>query len=142
MIDPEAETTLPIELRRVPEPPGIFSRTPRFSRSNIIRSILDVLLDDKKRVRRLTRRPHISGSKIVIIPAGVPRKPGMTRDDLFNINAGIAMSLSEAASKVCPDAMLCIICNPVNSTVPIASEVGCVLSRMTCKRVFNHETTL
>jgi len=65
----------------------------------------------------------LQGSKIVIIPAGVPRKPGMTRDDLFNINAGIAMSLSEAASKVCPDAMLCIICNPVNSTVPIASEV-------------------
>jgi len=65
----------------------------------------------------------LQGSKIVIIPAGVPRKPGMTRDDLFNINAGIAMSLSEAASKVCPDAMLCIISNPVNSTVPIASEV-------------------
>ena len=60
----------------------------------------------------------------MIIPAGVPRKPGMTRDDLFNINAGIAMSLSEAASKVCPDAMMCIISNPVNSTVPIASEVG------------------
>ena len=64
-----------------------------------------------------------SGSKIVIIPAGVPRKPGMTRDDLFNINAGIAQALAEAASKACPDAMLCIISNPVNSTVPIAAEV-------------------
>lgn len=63
------------------------------------------------------------GSKIVIIPAGVPRKPGMTRDDLFNINAGIAQALAEAASKACPDAMLCIISNPVNSTVPIAAEI-------------------
>ena len=58
------------------------------------------------------------------MPAGVPRKPGMTRDDLFNINAGIAMSLAEACSKACPDAMLCIISNPVNSTVPIAAEVS------------------
>merc|ERR1712176_855664 len=65
----------------------------------------------------------LTGSKIVIIPAGVPRKPGMTRDDLFNINAGIAKTLAEGASKACPDAMLCIISNPVNSTVPIASEV-------------------
>ena len=65
----------------------------------------------------------LAGSTLVIMPAGVPRKPGMTRDDLFNINAGIAKSLSEAASKVCPEAMLCIISNPVNSTVPIAAEV-------------------
>ncbi|KAK3416612.1 hypothetical protein EUGRSUZ_H02364 [Eucalyptus grandis] len=35
------------------------------------------------------------GMDLVIIPAGVPRKPGMTRDDLFNINAGIARTLSE-----------------------------------------------
>lgn len=65
----------------------------------------------------------LAGSDIVIMPAGVPRKPGMTRDDLFNINAGIAKSLSDAASKTCPKAILCIISNPVNSTVPIASEV-------------------
>jgi len=65
----------------------------------------------------------LTGSNIVIIPAGVPRKPGMTRDDLFNINAGIAKHLADACSKACPDAMLCIISNPVNSTVPIASEV-------------------
>ncbi|KAK4748111.1 hypothetical protein SAY87_014697 [Trapa incisa] len=35
----------------------------------------------------------LEGSDVVIIPAGVPRKPGMTRDDLFNINAGIVKSL-------------------------------------------------
>jgi len=65
----------------------------------------------------------LAGSDIVVIPAGVPRKPGMTRDDLFNINAGIAMSLAEACARTCPEAKLCIISNPVNSTVPIASEV-------------------
>ncbi|GMP71795.1 hypothetical protein CsSME_00030066 [Camellia sinensis var. sinensis] len=35
----------------------------------------------------------LDGADLVIIPAGVPRKPGMTRDDLFNINAGIVKSL-------------------------------------------------
>ena len=35
----------------------------------------------------------IAGSQLVVIPAGVPRKPGMTRDDLFNINASIVKAL-------------------------------------------------
>jgi len=65
----------------------------------------------------------LSGCSLVVMPAGVPRKPGMTRDDLFNINAGIAMSLAEACARTCPEACLTIISNPVNSTVPIASEV-------------------
>jgi len=60
---------------------------------------------------------------IVIIPAGVPRKPGMTRDDLFNTNASIVQSLAEACADYCPNAILGVISNPVNSTVPIAAEV-------------------
>mmetsp|Transcript_17615 Transcript_17615/g.27192 ORF Transcript_17615/g.27192 Transcript_17615/m.27192 type:complete len:349 (+) Transcript_17615:169-1215(+) len=60
---------------------------------------------------------------VVVIPAGVPRKPGMTRDDLFNTNAGIVQTLVEGCAKYCPDAVLAIISNPVNSTVPIAAEV-------------------
>jgi len=63
------------------------------------------------------------GAEIVVIPAGVPRKPGMTRDDLFNTNASIVANLAKAAAKVCPNAMIAIISNPVNSTVPIASEM-------------------
>ena len=59
---------------------------------------------------------------VVIIPAGVPRKPGMTRDDLFNINASIVRNLVAACAKHCPSAHLLIISNPVNSTVPIAYE--------------------
>jgi malate dehydrogenase len=63
------------------------------------------------------------GADLVLIPAGVPRKPGMTRDDLFNINAGIVKTLAEAVAKYCPKAWLAIISNPVNSTVPIAAQV-------------------
>ena len=59
----------------------------------------------------------------MVIPAGVPRKPGMTRDDLFNINAGIVKTLCTAAAKYCPNAIITIISNPVNSTVPICVEV-------------------
>ncbi|PNH05328.1 Malate dehydrogenase, mitochondrial [Tetrabaena socialis] len=64
----------------------------------------------------------LRGCDLVIIPAGVPRKPGMTRDDLFKINAGIVQGLVEAIGKHCPGAVLNIISNPVNSTVPIAVE--------------------
>lgn len=65
----------------------------------------------------------LKGVDVVVIPAGVPRKPGMTRDDLFNINASIVKSLVEAVAENAPDAFIQIISNPVNSTVPIAAEV-------------------
>lgn len=41
----------------------------------------------------------------------------MTRDDLFNINASIVRDLTTACAEVCPKAFVCIISNPVNSTV-------------------------
>jgi malate dehydrogenase len=65
----------------------------------------------------------LQGADLVVIPAGVPRKPGMTRDDLFNINAGIVKNLTKAIAEHCPNAIINIISNPVNSTVPIAAEV-------------------
>lgn len=65
----------------------------------------------------------VRGADVVVIPAGVPRKPGMTRDDLFNINAGIVAGLVKGVADYCPDAIINIISNPVNSTVPIAAEV-------------------
>ncbi|VDN07139.1 unnamed protein product [Thelazia callipaeda] len=65
----------------------------------------------------------LSNADIVVIPAGLPRKPGMTRDDLFTANASVVRDLCEAAAKVCPTALFAIITNPVNSTVPIACEV-------------------
>jgi malate dehydrogenase len=65
----------------------------------------------------------LQGAEVVVIPAGVPRKPGMTRDDLFNTNAGIVRDLAKAVAKACPKALVAIISNPVNSTVPIFAEV-------------------
>ena len=50
-------------------------------------------------------------------------QPGMTRDDLFNTNAGIVKTLVEGCAKFCPTAVIAIVSNPVNSTVPIAAEV-------------------
>ena len=44
----------------------------------------------------------LKGCDLVVIPAGVPRKPGMTRDDLFNINAGIVRTLVTACAENCP----------------------------------------
>ncbi|CAN0171338.1 unnamed protein product [Ascophyllum nodosum] len=65
----------------------------------------------------------LDGSDIVVIPAGVPRKPGMTRDDLFNTNASIVKGIAEQCAKSCPKACYLIISNPVNSTVPIFADV-------------------
>lgn len=65
----------------------------------------------------------LEGCEVVVIPAGVPRKPGMSRDDLFNINASIVRDLATACATHCPKAHLLIISNPVNSTVPIVAEI-------------------
>ncbi|CAD6608822.1 BAG_1a_G0007950.mRNA.1.CDS.1 [Saccharomyces cerevisiae] len=64
----------------------------------------------------------LSNAQVVLIPAGVPRKPGLTRDDLFKMNAGIVKSLVTAVGKFAPNARILVISNPVNSLVPIAVE--------------------
>jgi len=65
----------------------------------------------------------LTGCNLVLVPAGLPRKPGQTRDDLFKINAGIAKGIVEACAKFCPDAILALIVNPVNSIVPAMGEL-------------------
>ncbi|KIM95928.1 hypothetical protein OIDMADRAFT_20890 [Oidiodendron maius Zn] len=77
---------------------------------------------------------------IIVIPAGIPRKPGMTRDDLFNINAGIVKGLIETIAEVAPKAYILIISNPVNSTVPIAAEVLKAKGVFDPKRLFGVTT--
>lgn len=62
------------------------------------------------------------GVDLFVIVAGIPRKPGMTRDDLFNVNAQIVLDLVASCAKVAPKAAYCIVTNPVNSTVPIAAQ--------------------
>ncbi|GHJ86328.1 hypothetical protein NliqN6_2730 [Naganishia liquefaciens] len=82
----------------------------------------------------------LKGAEIVVIPAGVPRKPGMTRDDLFNTNASIVRDLAKACAEHCPKAMICIISNPVNSTVPIFAEVYKKAGVFDPKRLFGVTT--
>lgn len=67
--------------------------------------------------------PALVGADVVLISAGVARKPGMDRSDLFNINAGIVRNLIEKVAVTCPKALVGIITNPVNTTVAIAAEV-------------------
>lgn len=64
-------------------------------------------------------REALTGADVVVVPAGVPRKPGMTRDDLFAINAGVVQQLAGAIGQHAPGAAVLVISNPVNSTVPI-----------------------
>lgn len=77
---------------------------------------------------------------IVVIPAGIPRKPGMTRDDLFNINAGIVKGLIETVAAVAPNAFILVISNPVNSTVPISAEVLKAAGKFNPQRLFGVTT--
>jgi len=65
----------------------------------------------------------LTGCHLVLVPAGVPRKPGQDRKDLLNINAGIAKGTVEACAKYCPNAVLGLIVNPVNSVVPAMCEM-------------------
>lgn len=61
-----------------------------------------------------------SGSDLVIITAGVPRRPGMTRDELLSINAGIVRSVVEQAVAVSPDAILLCVTNPLDVMTQLA----------------------
>jgi len=65
----------------------------------------------------------LRGCHLVLIPAGMPRKPGQDRKDLLNINASIAKGTVEACAKFCPSAVLGLIVNPVNSVVPAMCEL-------------------
>lgn len=67
--------------------------------------------------------PALQGADVVLISAGVARKPGMDRSDLFNVNAGIVRNLIEQVASTSPKALIGIITNPVNTTVAIAAEV-------------------
>lgn len=60
------------------------------------------------------------GSDLVIITAGIARKPGMSRDDLVNTNAGIVKSVCENVKKYCPDSIVIILSNPVDAMTYVA----------------------
>jgi len=61
-----------------------------------------------------------AGSNVVVITSGIPRKPGMTREDLIGTNAGIVKSVCENILKHSPDAILIIISNPMDTMTYLA----------------------
>lgn len=65
-----------------------------------------------------------AGSDIVIITAGVPRKPGMSRDDLLKINAGIVKEVTENVAAKSPEAVLIIVSNPLDAMCHVAYEAS------------------
>ncbi|HEX9564668.1 MAG TPA: malate dehydrogenase [Gemmatimonadaceae bacterium] len=64
-----------------------------------------------------------AGSDIVIITAGIARKPGMSRDDLMNTNAGIVKGVSEQVARTSPGAILIIVSNPLDVMCYVAMKV-------------------
>ena len=63
-------------------------------------------------------------SDVVIITAGMPRKPGMSRDDLLKINTGIVKSVTEQIAKYSPNCVLIIVSNPLDAMVYVAAEAS------------------
>ena len=69
-----------------------------------------------------------AGSKVVVITSGVPRKPGMSRDDLISINAGIVKSVTGNIVKYSPDTIIIVVSNPLD-VMTYASFVSANLPR-------------
>jgi malate dehydrogenase len=63
------------------------------------------------------------GSDVVVITAGIARKPGMSRDDLLNTNAGIVKQVSENVRKTSPNAIVIVVSNPLDVMCYVAKEV-------------------
>jgi malate dehydrogenase len=59
----------------------------------------------------------LEGADVVIVTAGVPRKPGMSRDDLLGINSGVIRTVGENIKKYCPNAFVIVITNPLDVMV-------------------------
>lgn len=65
----------------------------------------------------------IKDSDVVIVTAGVPRKPGMSRDDLIDINTKVIKSVGENLKKYCPNAFVIVITNPLDAMVYVMQKV-------------------
>lgn len=65
-----------------------------------------------------------AGSDVCVITAGVPRKPGMSRDDLLEINANIVRSVTEQLVKYSPDTIIIVVSNPLDVMVQVAKDAS------------------
>lgn len=65
-----------------------------------------------------------AGSNIIIITAGIPRKPGMSRDDLIATNAGIMRAVTQQAAKYSPNAVIIVVSNPLDAMCHVAYDAS------------------
>ena len=65
----------------------------------------------------------IQGSDVVIVTAGLPRKPGMSRDDLIEVNSKIMTSVAEGIKKYAPDSIIIVISNPLDAMVTLCQKI-------------------
>lgn len=66
---------------------------------------------------------EIAGADVVVMTAGVPRKPGQSREELININAGIVRDICGNVKKHAPDSILIVVSNPLDAMVFVAKQV-------------------
>ncbi len=66
----------------------------------------------------------LAGADVVIVTAGVPRKPGMSRDDLVNINTDITKQVAAGIKAHCPDAFVIVITNPLDAMVWVMQQAS------------------
>jgi malate dehydrogenase len=66
---------------------------------------------------------HTADSDVIIITSGIPRKPGMTREELIGVNAGIVKNVAESALKYSPNAILVVISNPMDTMTYLAYKL-------------------
>jgi malate dehydrogenase len=65
-----------------------------------------------------------TGSDLVIITSGVPRKPGMSRDDLLKVNANIVKNVTQQVARTSPKAILLVVSNPLDAMTYVAYKVS------------------
>ncbi|MBI1208591.1 MAG: malate dehydrogenase [Azospirillum sp.] len=66
----------------------------------------------------------IKDADVVIVTAGVPRKPGMSRDDLIGINTGVCQTVGQNIAKYCPNAFVIVITNPLDVMVAVLQKAS------------------
>ncbi|WP_018128306.1 malate dehydrogenase [Balneola vulgaris] len=76
------------------------------------------------RIKGTTDYADTAGSDVCVITAGVPRRPGMSRDDLLEINANIVKSVTEQLVKYSPDTIIIVVSNPLDVMVQVAKDAS------------------
>lgn len=83
------------------------------------------LLDVNTRIKGVTNDYEATaGSDVVVITSGIPRKPGMTREELIGVNAGIVKQVTESVLKHSPDAIIVCVSNPMDTMTYLIHKIS------------------